>query len=148
MVFDAIRNYMNASIPFLRHASIEIGEITQGAASAELPDKPELKNHIGSAHAAALFAVGETASGAALGSTLGEMLTKTRPVAASASIKYVKVAKGPIRADAKVDRDAAELLEELHKNGKIQFEIQVDMYDPSDAKVAIMTVDWHVSLPR
>ncbi len=148
MIFDMIRQHMNATIPFLRHTFIEIGKIGPGAATTHLPDREELKNHIGTAHAAALFALGETASGAALGSALGELLLQARPVAATASIQYVKKAKGPIRADARVERDTAQLQAELQEIGKVRFDVLVSMYDESEEEVATMTVDWHVKLKR
>merc|ERR1739841_235484 len=44
-------------------------------------------------HAGAMFTLGEAASGAALGGVLGDQLLAVRPVAADASIKYLKTGK-------------------------------------------------------
>jgi acyl-coenzyme A thioesterase PaaI-like protein len=63
--FDAIAKGMAIAVPYIAHMGIEVTEMSEGEATAVLPDRPELHNHVGSQHAGALFGVAETASGAA-----------------------------------------------------------------------------------
>src|ERR1700761_8811407 len=62
---DAIAKGMALAVPYIGHMRIEVTELSEGEATALLPDRPELHNHVGSQHAGALFGVAETASGAA-----------------------------------------------------------------------------------
>src|ERR1700761_3444157 len=62
---DAIAKGMALAVPYIGHMGIEVTELSEGEATALLPDRPELHNHVGSQHAGALFGVAETASGAA-----------------------------------------------------------------------------------
>src|SRR5262245_52594317 len=53
-------------VPFAHHARVDVLEIGEGTGRARMPDSPELRNHIQSLHAGALFTLGETASGSAM----------------------------------------------------------------------------------
>lgn len=66
MTYDLIRKQLSSSVPFARHAGVEIEKIESGRATARLPFRAEGLNHLGTQHAAALFALGEAASGAAM----------------------------------------------------------------------------------
>lgn len=145
---DMIRRQMTASVPFAGHAGISLTELADGTATASLPDRPELLNHIGSQHAAALFAAGETASGGAMAGAFAEQLFAIRPVVSDARITYEKVAKGPISAVAVTGRPGADLRAALAADGKVSFPIAVTLSNTAEEVVARMTVEWHVSLKR
>lgn len=148
MVYEMIRKQMAGSVPFAAHAGVELVSIGDGRAEALLPDRPEVKNHIGSQHAAALFTLGETASGAAMAGAMAPVLLSVRPVAATARIGYAKIAKGPIRGLARVDADSAALRATLEAEGKVRFDVAVDLVDEGGETVATMAVEWHVSKKR
>ena len=120
----------------------------KGRAVARLPFRPEGLNHIGTQHAGALFALGEAASGAAMAGVFAPMLLEIRPVAAEAAIRYLAVAKGPVRAEASVSDDADALLHSVKTDGKTVFRVFVNMTGEDRTRVAEMTVDWHVSMKR
>ena len=67
-----------------------------------LPDDERLRNHVGTQHAAGLFAAAEAASGGAFVAGFADRLAEIRPLAASAEISYTKLAKGPIDARAEL----------------------------------------------
>ncbi len=145
--FDFLKQEISETVPFARHAGVELVSIAEGEGVAKLAQRPETMNHIGSQHAGALFTLGEAASGAAMAGGFLPVITSVRPVAADAAIKYVKVAKGDIEAVARIagEAPAADLLAQLESEGKIQFAVDVDFTDATGAKVASMRVDWHVS---
>ncbi len=148
MTYDLIRQQMSKSVPFARHAGVEIESVDKGRASATLPFRPEGLNHIGTQHAAALFALGEAASGAAMAGAFLPILLEIRPVAAQAAIKFLAVAKGPVRAEAVVSGDADALVRAAKTDGKVQFPVVVTLTGEDQTKVCEMTVDWHVSTKR
>ena len=76
------------------------------------------------------------------------ILLEIRPLAADAAIKYLAVAKGPVRAEALVKGNTDELVAAAKADGKSVFQVGVDMTGEDGARLAEMTVDWHVSMKR
>jgi uncharacterized protein (TIGR00369 family) len=144
--FDAVAKGMAVAVPYIAHIGIEVTEMSEGAATAVLPDRPELHNHVGSQHAGALFGVAETASGAAFVGAFAARMGHVTPLARSAEISYLKVARGPIEAKAKLGMPAAEALAKLDADGRVDFSVEVEMTDAEGAVVATATVDWNVRL--
>jgi uncharacterized protein (TIGR00369 family) len=144
--FDAIAKGMAIAVPYISHMGIEVTEMSEGAATAVLPDKPELHNHVGSQHAGALFGVAETASGAAFVGAFAVRMGDVTPLARSAEISYVKVARGAVEAKAELGMPADEALATLDKDGRVDFSVEVEMTDGEGETVATATVDWNVRL--
>jgi uncharacterized protein (TIGR00369 family) len=144
--FDAIAKGMAVAVPYIAHMGIEVTEMSEGAATAVLPDRPELHNHVGSQHAGALFGVAETASGAAFVGAFAARMGDLTPLARSAEIAYVKVARGQVEAKAKLGVPADEALATLDKDGRVDFSVEVELTDGEGDVVATATVDWNVRL--
>lgn len=140
---DAIRSLLEQAVPFNRHIGLRILDVGDEAKVA-LPEADELKNHVGSQHAAALFAAGEAASGAAVVGALADHMATVTPLARSAEIRYRKLALGPITASARLGRRTAEILEELRRDSRVEFDVTVEMTDGAGVAVAEMTVRWHL----
>jgi acyl-coenzyme A thioesterase PaaI-like protein len=144
--FDLIAKGMTQAVPFAGHLELEITEVREGEATVVLPDRPELKNHVGSQHAGGLFTAAETASGAAFVGAFAERMGDVTPLARSAEIAYEKIANGPITATATLGVDAAEALATLDAEGKVEFPCEVELSDGDGQRVATATVHWHVRL--
>jgi uncharacterized protein (TIGR00369 family) len=144
--FDLIAKGMTQAVPFAGHLDLEITEVAEGKATVVLPDRPELKNHVGSQHAGALFTAAETASGAAFVGAFAERMGDVTPLARSAEIAYEKIANGSITATATLGVDAAEALATLDAEGKVEFPCEVELTDGDGQRVATATVHWHVRL--
>lgn len=143
-MFEAVRAQLSQAVPYAVHTGVEILEVESGGARARLAEQPHTLNHVGSQHAGALFTLAEAASGAAMvGAFLPRMATM-RPLAASASIDYLAIARGPIEATARIDGDVPSLLEALDKDGRIRFPVTIELADETGRGVARMTVDWHI----
>ena len=143
---DAIAKGMALAVPYIGHMGIEVTAMSEGEATALLPDRPELHNHVGSQHAGALFGVAETASGAAFVGAFAARMGDVTPLARSAEIAYAKVARGPIEAKATLGMPAAEALAKLDADGRVDFSVTVEMTDAEGTVVATATVDWNVRL--
>jgi acyl-coenzyme A thioesterase PaaI-like protein len=108
----------------------------------------DIANHIGTPHAGAMFTLGEAASGAAMAGAFAADLLSLRPVAAEAQIGYLKVAKGDLVAEARIEGEAEALNAALKADGKVSFPVHVAITDETGAEVTRMTVAWHVSPAR
>ena len=75
--------------------------------SCGCPRRTTSHNHVGSQHAGALFSAGEAASGGAFVGAFAEHMGAITPLARSAQIAYLKLAKGPITATGTWARTAS-----------------------------------------
>jgi acyl-coenzyme A thioesterase PaaI-like protein len=144
--FDAIAAGMTQAVPFAGYLGLEITKVAEGEATVVLPERDELKNHVGSQHAGALFTVAEAASGAAFVGAFAERMGDVTPLARSAEIAYEKIAKGPITAGATLGMPKDEALATLDRDGKVEFPCEVALTDADGTQVASATVRWHVRL--
>jgi acyl-coenzyme A thioesterase PaaI-like protein len=142
--FEALRAGLAGAIPFNGHLGLELVEVAPGRGVVLLPDRPELHNHVGTQHAAGMFAAGEFASGGAFMGAFAEQLATVTPLARSAEIDYRKLARGPITATGTLNDPVTGLIERLEKDGKVEFPIEVEMTDGEGNVVATMKVFWHV----
>jgi acyl-coenzyme A thioesterase PaaI-like protein len=144
MDYDAIRAGMQDAIPFNSHVGLQIADVGQGVGVVRLPDRSELRNHVGSQHAGALFAAGEAASGAAFVGAFAERLGEITPLAQGAQIRYRKLAQGTITATGTLDDEPDKLLARLESEGEVRFSVDVVLKNAHEETVAEMTVNWSV----
>jgi acyl-coenzyme A thioesterase PaaI-like protein len=142
--FELIAEGMTQAVPFIGLLGLEITAVSEGEAKVRLPERQELRNHVGSQHAGALFGAAEAASGAAFVGAFAERMEDVTPLARRADISYEKVARGPIEASAKLNVPAQEALAALDRDGKVEFAVDVLLRDESGAQVASATIQWHV----
>ena len=144
MDFEPIRAGMEQAIPYNRYLGLEVTEVADGRGVVRLPERDDLHNHVGSQHAGALFSAGEAASGAAFVGAFAEHLGGITPLARSADIAYLKLAKGPITATGTLGATKEDLLAALDADGKVEFPVDVALADADGNTVAEMLVQWHV----
>jgi uncharacterized protein (TIGR00369 family) len=147
MMYEAIRDGFGTTVPFVRHAGITLREVGCGTATAALPDQPELRNHIGTLHAGALFTLGETASGAAVAGAIAPILADSRPLATSARIEYLRAARGEIVATA-IIAEAEGLQARVVSEGRVSVPVRVALQDSKGVEVGRLEVDWIILGPR
>lgn len=143
-MFDVIKTQMQASLPFVNHNGVEVLVVAEGYGETALRETPQSLNHVGSQHAGALFTVGETASGAAMMGAFAPRVLNIVPLATAADIAYRKAARGTITAKARTSLPSADLLAALDADGKVVFEVAVDLVNEVGETVAEMKVAWHV----
>jgi acyl-coenzyme A thioesterase PaaI-like protein len=144
--FDVIAKGLTQAVPFAGFLGLEVTSVSAGESTVVLPERDELKNHVGSQHAGALFTAAEAASGAAFVGAFAERMGDVTPLARAAEISYEKIAKGPIEARAKLGVPAEEALATLDADGKVVFPCDIELFDAADQQVATATVQWHVRL--
>ncbi len=147
-LYHMIKTQLGTIVPFQNHVGVRLLEIGDGSASAQLDQRDEVSNHIGSLHAGAMFTLGEAASGAAMAGALAPVILSMRPVAATAGLAFKRIAKGKLTAHARTSVPAAALMQTIKDEGKVVFDVVVDIQDASGETVVEMTVNWHVSSAR
>ncbi|MEV6926776.1 DUF4442 domain-containing protein [Dactylosporangium sp. NPDC051485] len=142
----ALAEGLISAVPFARTVGIEIADVTVDGddvrAVATLPDEPRLHNHVAGPHAGALFALGETASGAVVMAAFGPHLAVGTPLAVRADIAYAKLARGPVRATATLGRPVQDVIDELAAGGRPEFPVAVEITREDGAVTTAMTVVW------
>lgn len=142
--FEAVKEGLQAVIPFNNHLGLVYEEVGLGRSTVLLPDDPRLQNHIATQHAAGMFAAAEAASGGAFAGSFTDLMGSVTPLAEKAEIAYKKVARGPITATALLKGDSEALRRDLEESGRMRFPVEVELTDDSSEVVAVVTVHWYV----
>jgi uncharacterized protein (TIGR00369 family) len=141
--YDAIRQLMPNLVPFVKTLGLEYLELDAERAVLRMRDEPAFHNHVGGPHAGAMFTLAESASGAVVIGSFEDLLPTVTPLAASATITYVRLAKGAVTAEAVLGRPADEVRAELARTGEtVQFPVQVTLRTEDGRTNAEMTISW------
>ena len=139
---EALRAGFGAMVPFAAHVGTEFTELDGTRCVVRLPDEPHLANHLQAQHAAALFTAAETASGGSFLAAFADVLGEITPVVQEMTIRYLRVARGPIDAEAVLaDADGARAA--LDADGVARFPVEVTLRDASGEVVCEATAHWH-----
>jgi uncharacterized protein (TIGR00369 family) len=133
---------MTATVPMVRSLGLQFDRTTPESAVVRLPDQPAVHNHLGGPHAGAIFTLAETASGALLLAAFGDQLGRAVPLAVSAQIRYLKLARGEVTATARLARAPAEVMAELDAGQRPEFTIEVEVTRADGAQSAQMSIVW------
>ncbi|MEW9555755.1 DUF4442 domain-containing protein [Nonomuraea sp. NPDC050783] len=133
---------MLETVPFARTLGVAFDEVADGRALCRLPDREDLHNHVAGPHAGALFTLAESASGAAMLSLLGDQLSRAVPLATGATVEYRKLAKGEVRAEARLSATRDEVVAKLDAGERPVFDVGVELRDGDGTLVSTVTVTW------
>jgi acyl-coenzyme A thioesterase PaaI-like protein len=133
---------LSRSVPWVKTAGMRFLEVSADRAVLGLPDEPGVHNHVGGPHAAMIFGLGESASGAVVLAAFAEALGKATPLVVRAEIGYRKLALGPLIAEARLAPDAIDALAMLAAGQRPEFTVAVEIRDAEDVPVAQMSVVW------
>ncbi|MBA2309706.1 MAG: DUF4442 domain-containing protein [Pseudonocardiales bacterium] len=133
---------MRTTVPWVGTSKLEFQEVSADRAVVALPDTPPTHNHVGGPHAAMIFGLGETASGAVTLAAYADTLAGAVPLVVRAEIGYRKLARGQLTAEARMRRPVAEVLAELEAGQRPEFAVDVDVRNAEGVTTAEMTVVW------
>jgi acyl-coenzyme A thioesterase PaaI-like protein len=142
---DLVAEGLRQAVPFVRTLNLEFLQVGTTRARLRLPDQPAVHNHVGGPHAGAMFTLGESAAGALVLANFSHTLDRATPLAVSAEIRYLRLARGAVTAEAVLGRSAAEVLAELDRGGRPEFDVPVMIRmddDPGGAPTGEMVVRW------
>jgi acyl-coenzyme A thioesterase PaaI-like protein len=133
---------MAQTVPWVKSVGITFSETAPDRAVAYLPDAPEQHNHVAGPHAAMIFGLGETASGAVGLAAFSTVMERATPLVVTSEVSYVRLAKGPLTAVAVLERPAAEVIAQLDAGERPEFSVGVTITDAEDRVTTRMTVVW------
>ena len=145
-MFHVIQSQLSRTVPFARLLGIAVSHVSERDASVNMKVVPDLTNHVGTAHAGALFAACETASGAALAGALLPVIMRLRFIVRDARIDYLKPAKGELSAKAALVEDPSAVLEELQRTGRSDVVVDVSARTDDGTVVAKASFSWALKL--
>lgn len=89
-----------------------------------------------------MFGLGETASGAVGLAAFASAGDRAVPLVVRSEIRYLKLAKGDLRAEAVLTRPAGEVLAELDAGTRPEFAVDVTITDAQGVQTGAMTIVW------
>ena len=137
--FGWLAKGMENDMPFPGLIGVRVKELTRGHAVCELPDDPKVHNHVGGAHAGALFGLGESAAALAVVTTFADLLTAHVPLVKGAEIAYSSLLIGPAYAEANFTADETSARESLNVRGRATFPVEIVFRDADGTETARMT---------
>ena len=137
--FDWLARGMENDMPFPSLIGVRVKELTRGHALLELPDDPKVHNHVGGAHAGALFGLGESAAALAVITTFADLLGDHVPLVKGAEISYTSLLKGSAYAEANFAADETGARESIKARGRATFPVEIIFRDSSGVETARMT---------
>lgn len=141
--YDKLGEVANSIVPFGRLAGIRIIELTADHAVAELPDSPQVRNHVDTVHAAALYLAADFAGAVAF--------VGAAPIAAGqvqwmvlrgGQSTFLKPAVGRIRAVGTVDERQVRAITARSAEGRFDVDGKALLYDDNDVLVAKFSFDY------
>ncbi|GAA3680576.1 acyl-coenzyme A thioesterase PaaI-like protein [Lentzea atacamensis] len=143
-----VADAMKQAVPWVKTTGIDFEEVSTSRVVASLPDDETLRNHVGGPHAAMMFGLAETASGAVVMAAFAAHMGKATPLVVRADIAYKKVAMGVLRAEAVLGRAADEVLAELESGTRPEFPVNIMITNAEGVTTGEMTVVWTLKPAR
>lgn len=142
MDLEAVKVGFPQAVPMVATLNLEFNEVTYERAVMTLPDQNAYHNHVGGPHAGAMFTLAESASGAVVLANFGDRLADATPLAVEATIRYLKLAMGPVTATARMMRSGEQVLQELADGGRPEFLVEIELANAEGVVTGEMTIVW------
>ncbi|MFI6324196.1 DUF4442 domain-containing protein [Nonomuraea sp. NPDC050556] len=141
MSFD-VGAFLLETVPFAKTLGIVYDKVDASVAVCRVPDRPEFRNHVAGPHAGVLFTLAESASGAVTLAAFGDQLSRATPLPTTSTIRFRKVAKGEVTAEARLLADPAEVVAQLDGGQRPEFDVAVEVRNAEGVVVTELTVTW------
>ena len=118
-----------------------------GTSLLELHESEQLRNHLGTVHASAQFALAEATSGEYLIQKFQDIIEKVRivPVVRRAEVKYKNPARGQLKAKASIsDEIAGKVASSIEQKGRALIPVKVELSEKDDTITMSATLEWFV----
>jgi acyl-coenzyme A thioesterase PaaI-like protein len=139
---DQIGALMHQVVPMVATLGLEYDEVTPERTVVVLRDRPEYRNHVGGPHAAAMFAAGESATGAAAIAAFGDMMDRAVLLPVTATMDYVAIARGDVTATARIDGDIEAARATFDSGSRPEIDILCDITDGEGTVTGRLATRW------
>lgn len=131
-------------LPFNRF--VGIGKSDRKEFLLMLGESEDYKNHLGTVHASAQFALAEASSGEFLLRTFSDRVSGNMlPVVRRVEIKYSKPANGKLYSSAAVEKQEIErVVSDLTSKGRTILKINIEIEDEAGVKTMQSVFEWFI----
>jgi acyl-coenzyme A thioesterase PaaI-like protein len=141
--YDKLREIANAAVPFGVFAGMRTTELDGDHAVTEIPDNPDLRNHVKTVHAAALYLAADIACALAFVGAAAPQIDQVEwTVVRDSRSTYFKPAIGRIRAIGTVDERAIRSILNRTEQRRFDVDAKAMLYDDNDVLVGKMSFDY------
>lgn len=141
--YDKLKDVANSIVPFGKLAGVRIIELTPDRAVAELPNTPDVTNHVGTVHAAAMYLAADFAGAVSfVGAAPADVCQVEWIVVRGGHSTFLKPALGRIRAVGTVDERDVRAIARRPGAGKFDLDGKAMLYDDDDVLVAKFSFDY------
>ncbi len=141
---EKVRQLLTQAVPFNRVLGVRVEAVEPEHVTVVLPEAAERLNHVGTVHAAAQFGLGEATSGAMVLAAFGDLQAQgVVPLAAEATIRYRKPARGELRGVSTLAHEGqARIRDEVRETGRARFTLPVQVFDAEGVVTTELEVSW------
>lgn len=139
---EAVKQSFPKVVPMVGTLNFEFVELSPDRSVMRMPDQPDYHNHVGGPHAGAMWTLAESASGALVFVNFGDLLDRATPLAVEATIRYRRLAMGPVVATAVLNRPVADILTELETGRRPEFGVDVTIATEDGTTTGEFTILW------
>jgi acyl-coenzyme A thioesterase PaaI-like protein len=148
MPADQIGPLMQQVVPLVATLGLDYLEVTPERAVVLVRDQPAFRNHVGGPHAAVVFAVAESATGAVAIANLGDLLDRAVLLPTTVTMEYLSISLGDLTATATIVDDVAAVREQFEAGTRPEFDIVADIANADGQVTARLRARWTVKLLR
>lgn len=113
----------------------------------ELPDGPNVFNHLGTVHASALYSLAEISSGYFLRANFADIADQTIPMLRGSQVKFKKSANGTLYSVVRLNGTSLkEIRNTLELKRKALFFLQVKIFNEHEEVVMLGDYEWFVTM--
>ena len=139
---EQIGPLMHQLVPMVATLGLEYVDVSAERAVVVLRDSEAFRNHVGGPHAAAAFAVAESATGAVAVAALGDLLDRAVLLPTTATMDYLAIAMGDLTATAVIVGDVVVAREEFEAGKRPQFDIVADITNADGVTTGRLRATW------
>jgi acyl-coenzyme A thioesterase PaaI-like protein len=133
---------MHQLVPMVNTLGLEYVEVSAARAVVVLRDSEQFRNHVGGPHAAAAFAVAESATGAVAIAALGDLLDRAVLLPTTATMDYLAIAMGDLTATAEIIGDVVVARQEFEAGKRPQFDIVAEITNAEGVTTGRLRATW------
>lgn len=141
--YEQIRKMVDSVVPFNNHVGVRVTEVGFATAVAEVADRPEMRNHLGTVHAGALFLAAEVACAGAFSGGLAARIAQVQSfVLRDSRVSFLRPATGRIRATGTIDENVVSTILAERAEGRYEIDGKALLNDDSGTLVGKVDFDY------
>lgn len=145
---EQIGPLMQQLVPMVSTLGLEFVSVSPERVVVTYRDDPAYRNHVGGPHAATMFGLAETATGALTLAAFGDLMDRAVLVPSTARIDFLSVAQGDLTATAEFDADLDAAREIFESGKRPEFDVVAEIATADGKVTGRLRATWTLKLLR